>query len=41
MCCLPAPPTRYGLEVGLLKNISLLFGVSQFNVSLIKLTVRG
>jgi hypothetical protein len=31
MCCLPAPPTRYGLEVGLLKNINLLFGLSQFN----------
>jgi hypothetical protein len=30
-----------GLEVWPLKNISSLYGVSQFNVSLIKLTVRG
>jgi hypothetical protein len=29
------------LEIGLPKNISLLHGVSQFTVSLIKLTVRG
>ena len=28
-------------EIGLLKNLSLLYGVSQFNVSLIQLTVRG
>ncbi len=28
-------------QLGLLKNTSLLYGVSQFNVSLIKLTVRG
>ena len=30
-----------GPHVGLPKNISLLYGVSQFNVSLIKLKVRG